>query len=168
MKFSIKMLTTKFVTVSLALTVAFSASAAILMPQPVQAYSKNIQTGINLITTANWYLGVRYKFGAKTNIEYEFDCSSLTKYVFGRNYMYLPRTSIEQSKMGKYVSKSNLKKGDLVFFTTSASGKKIAHVGIYSEKGYFVHTYGKGGVTYSNINSGWWKDHYVTARRIFG
>src|SRR5438094_941926 len=71
MKFSFKMLTTKFVTASLALTVAFSASTAILMPQPVQAYSKNIQTGINLITTANWYLGVRYKYGAKTNIEYE-------------------------------------------------------------------------------------------------
>ncbi|MEX2462388.1 MAG: C40 family peptidase [Paenibacillaceae bacterium] len=168
MKFSFKKLTTKFMIMSLAFTVALSAGVATLIPQPAYAYSSNIQKGIDLITTANWYLGVRYKFGAKTNIEYEFDCSSFTKYVFGRNYMYLPRSSSEQSKKGYYVSKKNLKKGDLIFFSTASSKGKIAHVGIYSEHGNFVHTFGKGGVTYSNINSSWWKSHYVTARRIFG
>ncbi|MDF2664082.1 MAG: hydrolase, partial [Paenibacillus sp.] len=51
--------------------------------------------------------------------------------------------------------------GDLVFFYSP-----IHHVGIYIGNGKVMHTYGKPGVTISSINSGWWKDHYTTARRV--
>ncbi len=32
--------------------------------------------------------------------------------------------------------------------------------------GMMIHTYGEGGVKFSTIESGWWADHYVTARRV--
>ncbi|GIQ64575.1 hypothetical protein PACILC2_31430 [Paenibacillus cisolokensis] len=73
----------------------------------------------------------------------------------------LPRTSKAQSKVGKYVSKSNLKVGDLVFFYSP-----IHHVGIYIGNGKIIHTYGDPGVTISTIKSGWWSKNYTTARRV--
>ncbi|MBO9597742.1 MAG: C40 family peptidase, partial [Cohnella sp.] len=50
--------------------------------------------------------------------------------------------------------------------TTARTGKKIGHVGVYTGKGKMLHTYGAPGVTYSSINSSYWKAHYVTARRV--
>ena len=46
----------------------------------------------------------------------------------------LPRTSRAQFHVGKKVKKSNLRKGDLVFFYSG-----ISHVGIYAGKGKIIH-----------------------------
>ena len=46
----------------------------------------------------------------------------------------IPRTSQGQARAGKKVSKSKLRKGDLVFFY---SGK--SHVGIYAGRGRVIH-----------------------------
>src|SRR5690348_10971944 len=98
MKFTFKKISTKFIAVGVALTVALSANAAIL---PHSAYAMtSTQKGNNLINKANVYLGRDYQFGASTNTTRVFDCSSFTKYVFGQNGIYLPRTSTQQSKMG--------------------------------------------------------------------
>ena len=77
-----------------------------------------------------------------------------------------PETNLEHIKTGKFVSKNNLIVGDLVFFTTTDSNGKIGHVGIYTGDGQMIHTYGDGGVRYVSIYKDWWKDHYVTARRV--
>jgi len=114
-----------------------------------------------IINTGKKYMGVRYKFGAKTGNTSSFDCSSFTQYIFRQHGVDIPRSSKQQSKVGKYVPKSQLKPGDLVFFYSP-----IHHVGIYIGNGKVMHTYGKPGVTISSINSGWWKDHYTTARRV--
>ena len=127
--------------------------------------SKSSSKANAIISTGNRYLGTPYKFGAEYSTSGKFDCSSFVQYVFKKNGYTLPRTSRQQAKMGKYVSKSNLKKGDLVFFTVGKS-KRIGHVGIYAGNGKMLHTYGKGGVKYSSIHSNYWKNHYVTARRI--
>ncbi|MBD2862103.1 MULTISPECIES: C40 family peptidase [Paenibacillus] len=114
-----------------------------------------------IINTGKKYMGVRYKFGAKTGNTSSFDCSSFTQYIFRQHGVNIPRSSKQQSKVGKFVPKSQLKPGDLVFFYSP-----IHHVGIYIGNGKVMHTYGKPGVTISSINSGWWKDHYTTARRV--
>jgi peptidoglycan DL-endopeptidase LytE len=121
---------------------------------------------VNIILDARKYLGTPYVFGAKYGQTETFDCSSFVKTVYAQNGIDLPRVSRNQALEGKYISRSNLQVGDLVFFTTKDSGSKIGHVGIYVGDGMMIHTYGDGGVKYSTIESGWWNNHYVTARRM--
>ncbi len=122
-----------------------------------------------IIATAKSYLGdFKYKWGAEpwnTNNKYSY-CSAFVQLVFNRNHGYdLPRTSKNQSKEGSYVSKSNLQAGDLVFFDTDGNGG-INHVGIYIGDGDFIHSSPINEVGISNLNSGYWEDHYETARRV--
>jgi cell wall-associated NlpC family hydrolase len=131
-----------------------------------QADALSASTANKLISYADNYLGTPYKFGASTSTTRYFDCSSFTKHVFKKFGYNLPRTAREQAKVGKYVSKSNLKKGDLVFFKVPSRGNIIGHVGIYAGNGKMIHTYGAGGVKFSSINSSYWKQNYVTARRL--
>ncbi|MEW9672784.1 C40 family peptidase [Ammoniphilus sp. 3BR4] len=125
-----------------------------------------------IIALGKRYLGVDYDFGGDRPKE-GFDCQGFTKYVFGKYGVKLPFGARNQSKVGKYVSRKNLKPGDLVFFSTSKttkysskSIKRIGHVGIYIGNGKVLHTYGDPGVTINNFRSGWWDKHYVTARRV--
>jgi LysM repeat protein len=67
-------------------------------------------------------LGRRYVWGA-TGTKNTFDCSGFTSYVYKKNGINIPRTSNNQSKFGKFVSRNNLKKGDLIFFDTSKRRK---------------------------------------------
>lgn len=134
--------------------------------QAEQASALSKSTADRLIDYADNYLGTPYKFGASTNTTRYFDCSSFTKHVFKKFGWNLPRTAREQAKVGRYVAKSNLKKGDLVFFKVPSRGNIIGHVGIYVGNGKMIHTYGEGGVKFSSINSSYWKKNYATARRL--
>ncbi|XEC93870.1 C40 family peptidase [Paenibacillus tarimensis] len=135
--------------------------------------SQESKTRLKTVIYGREYLGTPYEFGAKYGQTRTMDCSSFTKTVFARIGIKLPRVSRDQAREGRYVSKSNLKVGDLVFFSTSSRVnkkgiQKIGHVGIYVGHGMMIHTFGKGGVKYNSIVSGWWDDHYITARRIIG
>jgi cell wall-associated NlpC family hydrolase len=126
---------------------------------------------VKLVLRAESYLKTPYVFGARYGQTRTFDCSSFVKTVFAKNGITLPRVSRDQAREGKYVSKSNLVVGDLVFFSTPprekySGNKKIGHVGIYVGNGRMIHTYGEGGVKYESITSGYWKNKYITARKI--
>jgi len=122
-----------------------------------------------VINTGKKYLGTPYKFGASSNTTKYFDCSSFVQRVYkeaiGKS---LPRDSRSQSKAGSKVSKSSLKKGDLVFFKASATAKssKITHVAIYAGNNKLLHTYGKPGVTFTSFKGTSWEKRFVTARRV--
>jgi len=122
-------------------------------------------TSSSIINYGERFLGTPYLFGAEYPNTGKFDCSSFMQYIFDHQGIDLPRTSIKQSKVGSYVSRSNLRAGDLVFFSTSYTSS-IGHVGIYVGNGRMLHTYGAGGVKYSTIESGFWDRHYKTARRV--
>ena len=95
--------------------------------------------GKHIISLAKTKLGRRYVWGA-TGVRNTFDCSGFTKYVYSKNGIKLPRRAIAQSKYGKYISRKNLKKGDLIFFDTSRRHKGyVNHVGIYIGNGKFIH-----------------------------
>ncbi|MDG0812897.1 C40 family peptidase [Cohnella rhizosphaerae] len=154
----------KLMASAVALTVLFGGAATTLPVKPVSAAEATVTASSkasSIIALGKRYMGVKYKFGAKTGNTSSFDCSSFTQYLYGKYGVHLPRESKAQSKSGRYVSKSNLQPGDLVFFYSP-----IHHVGIYIGGGKVIHTYGSPGVTISSINSGWWKDHYTTARRV--
>lgn len=94
------------------------------------------------------------------------DCSAFTKYVFGLEGVSLKWGTRYQKDAGSAVSKANLQKGDLVFFWTSTKGT-INHVGIYIGNGQIIHNVPSlNGVGISSITSGYWNDHYVSARRV--
>ena len=115
-----------------------------------------------IIDTAKKYMGVPYVWGGMTPSG--FDCSGLVQYVFAENGMSLPRTTTLQYKVGTYVSRSNLKVGDLVFFDTSGNG--VSHVGIYMGNGQFIHSSSSKGVTISNLSNSYWNARYLGARRV--
>lgn len=131
-----------------------------------QASALSASTADKLLNYADNYLGTPYKFGASTSTTKSFDCSSFTKHVFKKFGYNLPRTAAQQAKVGKFVSKSNLKKGDLLFFKVPSRGSGIGHVAIYAGNGKMIHTYGAGGVKFSSMNASYWKTNYVTARRL--
>lgn len=111
-----------------------------------------------LISLAKSKLGSPYVY-AKTGPN-NFDCSGFVYYVFNENNISLPRTSINQSKIGPKITRAEIKKGDLVFFDTSLKGH-VNHSGIYLGEGKFIHaSSGKAnGVTISDID-GWYKDKF--------
>ena len=121
-------------------------------------------TGSQILEEARKYLGIRYVNGGASPSG--FDCSGLVYYVL-KQLGYSPyRTPADQYKHGTYVAKSDLKAGDIVFFTgTGASG--LSHVGIYAGNGQFIHApNSRSTVSYSDLTSGYWANHYYGARRI--
>lgn len=71
--------------------------------------------------------GTPYRYGATG--PRAFDCSGYTRWVFAKVGRHLPRTSSEQSRAARHVSRSDRRVGDLVFFR---SGGHVYHVAIYA------------------------------------
>jgi lipoprotein Spr len=158
---NIKHLIKSVLGISLSLTLFLSGSL-LVSANPVQAAAISASSKANnIISTGKQFLGVPYQFGAKSGNTNRFDCSSFTQYVFKQNGVSIPRSSQQQSKAGTYVPRNQLKPGDLIFFYSP-----VHHVAIYLGNGKILHTYGKPGVTISDLNSGWWNSHYTTARRV--
>ena len=129
--------------------------------------SSTTASASKVISYAKTLLGKPYVWGAQG--PNGFDCSGFTYYVFKNAAgISLPRTSSEQSKFGKAVSKSNLKPGDLVFFDTVGSNNGVVtHCGIYIGDGQLIHAAsGQGKVTINNMNSSYYVNAYVNARRV--
>lgn len=126
----------------------------------------------DVIQQARRYLGVPYDFGAGSYSKtHRFDCSSYTKYIFAKFGVNLPRTARAQAKVGRSVSRSNLKKGDLVFFSVPGrfkSDSTVGHVGIYMGSGQMINANSapKDGVQITNINKQYWRDHFLSAKRV--
>jgi LysM repeat protein len=121
--------------------------------------------GDDIINTGHKYLNTPYKFGSAFGNTRTFDCSSFTSYVFSRHGINIPRTSIGQASVGVAVSKSNLQKGDLVFYDTDFDGR-INHAGIYAGNGKMLNAQSKG-VSYADAFSKYyWGARYITARRV--
>jgi len=117
----------------------------------------------SIVKTAENFIGVSYQWGGSSSQE-GFDCSGLTMTVYRLNGLNLPRSSIEQWKVGKPVLRSQLLKGDLVFFAT-VGWKKISHVGIYKGNNKFIHASGTGKKIRTDSLSGrYYKSRYVGAR----
>jgi len=129
--------------------------------------SRDAKTGkaSNIINIAKTKLGRKYVWGA-VGKRGTFDCSGFTSYVYKKNGIHIPRTSRNQAKYGKYISRNNLKKGDLIFFDTSKRRKGyVNHVGIYLGNGKFIHaSSAKKKVVVSSLSK-FYAQRYVGARR---
>ncbi len=110
-------------------------------------------------------LGDPYVYGATG--PNSFDCSGFVTYVINEFGYSLPRSSASMYSAITKIDRSELLPGDLVFFSTSSSGSKVGHVGIYVGGGDFIHgSSGAGQVTYSNLADNYYAKHYIGSGRI--
>ena len=115
-----------------------------------------------IVQTAMNYVGVPYRYGGNT--PRGFDCSGFTRFIFGQAGINLPRMADGQYLIGEPVSRNDLQTGDLVFFTTYASG--ASHVGIYLDNGLFISATSSRGVRVTSLSDSYWGPRYIGARRV--
>jgi len=121
----------------------------------------------DVVAYAKRFLGTRYVWGASR--PGAFDCSGFTQYVMrhakGRS---IPRVSRRQAYYGRYVSRRNLRAGDLVFFDTSRRRRGyVNHVGIYIGNGKFIHaSSGKHRVVITSLNKPFYRQRFMWGRRV--
>ena len=123
-------------------------------------------SGSQIVNEAKKYLGYRYVYGGASPST-GFDCSGFVYYVL-KQVGYSPyRTPVDQYKQGTYITKANLQPGDIVFFAGTGSSNTISHVGIYVGGGQMIHSpNSRSTVSYADITSGYWANHYYGARRM--
>ena len=126
----------------------------------------------SLLDEAMSHIGARYRSGSKG--PRAFDCSGFTSYVFKK----LDGTDIGCSSRDQYarnipVSRSEMQRGDLVFFTSPSSGRSVGHVGIVvdvdpiTHSFNFIHASSSEGVKISSSNDGFYARRFVGVRRVF-
>lgn len=135
----------------------------------------------NVLSEGYKLIGVPYVYGAirfhdgtgkllKGFNAQKFDCSSLVQYVFYKGAdEILNVTTRTQVKQGKYVAKSNLQRGDCLFFTNedrqyNTGIERIGHVAIYLGNDYILHT-SSDYARIEKMTASRWK-FYVEARRF--
>ena len=122
------------------------------------------EPGTQVAELARTQVGKPYGWGA-TGPE-RFDCSGLATYVYRQLGIALPRMSLEQASTGTHVERSELKPGDLVFFSLRSA---FDHVGIFLGNNRFVHAPRRQEpVRVDNLDDAWWNRAYRGARRVFG
>jgi cell wall-associated NlpC family hydrolase len=104
-------------------------------------------------------IGDRYVFGAAGMVTW--DCSGLTMRAYQAAGVSLPHSSAAQSRMGKKVSYSSLKPGDLLFY-----GRPVSHVGIYLGGGKMVHAPRSGSRVKVAASGSLGRKPFVGARRF--
>lgn len=122
----------------------------------------------DLLKEANKHIGKKYVHGSKG--PNTFDCSGFTSYVYKQFGYKISGASRVQAGDGVPVAKGDLRKGDLVFFTSPRSGGNVGHVGIVvsadnnTGRFKFIHA-SLSGVKISE-NTGYYAKAYLRARRV--
>ena len=121
-------------------------------------------TGNQIVAKAKQYVGVPYKWGGTDPSG--FDCSGFVYYVLRSLGINVSRTQTAMYAQGTPVAKSNLQPGDVVFFQNTYKAG-LSHVGIYVGNGQFIHAPSSGKVvSYSNLNTTYYIEHYYGAVRF--
>ena len=89
-----------------------------------------------VVNYALQFVGNPYVWGG-TSLTNGVDCSGFTMQVMKHFGVSLPHYSGSQAKMGKSVSSSEMRPGDLVFYANS--GGTVNHVAMYIGNGQVVH-----------------------------
>ena len=120
-----------------------------------------------LINSVSSKIGTRYKSGGTTDEGY--DCSGLMYSIFTLYGINLPRSSIEQSKIGTVIQRENVQKGDLIFFRTHGRNQ-INHVGmvveILEDEIKFVHSSTSSGVIISSTKEPYYQKSFAQLNRV--
>jgi cell wall-associated NlpC family hydrolase len=118
----------------------------------------------DVVRFAKTFVGTPYRSGGTTHKG--VDCSGLAYVVYREFDIRLPRTSLDQSRAGAPVERSDIKPADLLFFKTWSRGP-VSHVGIYIGNGRFIHaSTGARAVRIDVLSDQYYKSRYAGARRL--
>ncbi len=129
--------------------------------------SRSSRSANRTIRIAKRYLGRRYVWGAVG--PRSFDCSGFTQYVMRKSKgVRLPRVSRKQAYYGRYISRSHLRPGDLIFFDTSHRRRGyVNHVGIYIGNNKFIHaSSARHRVVITSLNRPFYSARFKWGRRV--
>ena len=119
-----------------------------------------------IIKEAEKYLGFPYVWGGSSPST-SFDCSGFVSYVYnncglGWNFGRLGAEGLRQTCA--YVSPTNAKPGDLIFFQGTYDTTGASHVGIYVGNNTTLHCGDP--IQYSDITSSYWQQHFYQFGRL--
>lgn len=116
----------RFAALSLTLFLAFSLLVATSGTADASVRDRKIRRAANIAVAQ---IGDPYNYGS--NGPSAFDCSGLTSFAYNQAGLDLPRTSSQQAQYVRRIKKSDLRRGDLVFFT---GGGGVYHVGMFLKR----------------------------------
>lgn len=106
-----------------------------------------------------------YQYGGQSAPELT-DCSGWTQAIYKEFGIDLPRVSRDQAKVGIPIKFQDLKKGDLMFFSTRAD-KVITHVGIYMSDDFWISNLStKQDVEILSTFGPWTQKYFLWAQRV--
>ena len=125
----------------------------------------NLEDNHKLYLEAADWIGAPYRGGGDS--KKGTDCSGMVYQIYRKVYRtQVPRNSEELKNKSNKIAKRNLKEGDLVFFSSNRSKKKVAHVGIYLKNGKFIHSSTSRGVIVSRLGEDYYSRHWICGGRI--
>lgn len=134
--------------------------------------SERLKKADLILKSARQFEGTPYKLGGDN--KRGIDCSALTMLSYKNAGITLPRTSIEQSKIGTSINLEDVIPGDLIFFKfkKSKSNNPVNHVGIVSKVDkngsiYFYHASTSLGVIESSLAETYYRDVFVKIMRVY-
>ena len=139
--------------------------------EPDADYSDNDDIE-NVIALAESQLGMPYVYagGYKNASPKGFDCSGLVYWAFYYGAgIKLKDSSYKQGADNNYemIGWGDLRRGDVVCFTSSGSGGATGHTGIYLGKRQFIHASSAGnGVIITSIDQDYYTRNFLWGRRI--
>jgi hypothetical protein len=104
-------------------------------PRPFEGFVLSQALRDSIVAIALLQLGAPYVFGGASPRK-GFDCSGLVRYAMSQVHMSVPRTALQQSRLGASIERRQLQRGDLIAF---GDGPEVTHIGIYVGAGRFVH-----------------------------
>ena len=113
--------------------VAFGLSTAVKYTPPKEEVEASLRDRI--VSYAMQFLGGRYVWGG-TSLTNGVDCSGFTMRIYQHFGIYLSHYSGSQAYEGTKISRSQLKKGDLIFYAKNGT---INHVAMYIGDGMVIH-----------------------------
>ena len=107
-----------------------------------------------------------YAYGGSTTSG--FDCSGFTQFIYRQHGISIPRSTVDQAKVGTKLSKAELQVGDLIIFSNTYKAGP-SHAAIYMGNGQFIHasSVGSGGVVISDLNSAYYSGKFSYGRKVF-
>lgn len=120
----------------------------------------------NMIREAEKYLGYPYVWGGASPST-SFDCSGFVSWVInncGNAWNVGRQTADGLRGCCSYVSPSEAKPGDLIFFQGTYNTPGASHVGIYVGNNMMIHCGNP--IQYTSISSSYWQQHFMAFGRI--
>lgn len=138
---------------------------SLLWTSPTKFNAAEMDT-TKVVEAAHELTGINYVSGGETKTE-GFDSSGFIYYVVETALnVDMPRTLEGQSALGTEVNKSDLKAGDLLFFSTNSPS--LTSAAIYMGDGQMIFpSTSKGEVVKESFkDSAFWNEHFVKAKRL--